>query len=163
MDYSEIRKLEKKYSKYVDIPWNESKLRMVGGCYEIIKEFYLNEFNIVLNNYETKKEFLFSPDIIEQESKEHNYTTIYSGTSDQDLSSSLLEFGDLLIMKLYLNPLSGGYSKAGTRYCNHCGICLGHDCMLHHPFQCNSSIEYLKGSGNWYLTNTELVIRLNSN
>ncbi|UNH61335.1 hypothetical protein SSZBM1_218 [Synechococcus phage S-SZBM1] len=149
-----------KWAKYTGIPWHDK--RALGGCYEIVRLFYQTEYDVELYDFTSEKKYLFRPEYIQSESERlGGLTTVYEGKEGETFDTSILKFGDVMIMRLYLDPLRGGYSAQGDgRLWNHAGIYLGDDYFLHHPYQCDSSIEDLQAEGKWYVPHTELVLRV---
>ncbi|BCV07498.1 MAG: hypothetical protein CM15mL1_2230 [Libanvirus sp.] len=85
---------------------------------------------------------------------------VYEG--DRDVPPPSLDdlmFGDMIVMKLYLNPLQGGYASKDGRMCNHSGIYLGHGYMLHHAWLDPSNIVDIKEVDSYLLRAVELVLR----
>ena len=158
LSYDEV---SQKWAKYTGIPWHD-KHAIRGGCYGIVRRFYRTEYNIELYDFTSQKKFLYRPEYIQSESERlGGISTVYEGSDGEVFDTSILEPGDVMIMRLFLDPLRGGYSAQGDgRLWNHSGIYLGDDYFLHHPYMCDSSIEDLQGSGSWYVPHTELVLRV---
>ena len=148
------------WKDYIGIPWWREK-KAIGGCYDIILKFYKEQFGMELFDYPSEKKYLFKPEYIEAESpRQGGSTVVYTGRNDESFDMNIMEFGDVMIMHLFIDPLGGGYRVDGKRLCNHIGIYLGEGWMLHHPYQCESDIVDLHDDNcSWYLTNTELVLR----
>ena len=60
-----------------------------------------------------------------------------------DVDFSDLEQDDILLFRLYVTPLGGGYSAPKGRAPNHGGVYLGNGYMLHHPYNGLSDIDDL--------------------
>lgn len=155
--YSEVWQ---KWAKYIGLPWHDK--RALGGCYEIVRLFYQTEYDIELYDFTSEKKFLFRPEYIQSESERlGGISAVYEGRDGEPFDTSILMPGDVMIMRLFLDPLRGGYSAQGDgRLWNHAGIYLGDNYMLHHPHMCDSSLEDLQMEGKWYINHTELVLRV---
>lgn len=144
-------------SGWLKRPW-PGKL---GGCYDIVREYYREYYDRELYDYAAERKFLFHAEYIEAEqARQGGFDTIYTGDVYDDCPISLLEEGDVMIMKLYYDRLEGGYSDKAGRTCNHCGIYVGDGYMLHHPMNQTSRISDLIEHESYFLQHTELVLRL---
>ena len=150
-----------KWESYMDLPWWNNK-QAIGGCYNIILKFYEEQYGIPLYDYPSEKKYFFKTDYIQNAAPVGN-TQIYKGNNMEPFDHTIMQEGDVMIMRLYIDPLRGGYRNAeGHRLCNHIGIYLEGGYMLHHPYQGYSRIEDLEGEGSMYLSYTELVLRKKS-
>ena len=61
---------------------------------------------------------------------------------------STLQVDDVILFRLYVNPLGGSYSAPRGAAPNHGGIYLGDGFMLHHPYNATSMIADLEKEGN---------------
>ena len=55
-----------------------------------------------------------------------------------------LQVDDVILFRLYVNPLGGSYSAPRGAAPNHGGIYLGDGFMLHHPYNSTSKIADLE-------------------
>lgn len=150
------------WGKYVGIPWYDKTA--LGGCYQIVRKFFQTEYDIELYDFVSEKKYLFRSEYIQEESERlGGITTVYQGKDSETFDPGIMLPGDVMIMRLYLNALQGGYSASGDGLVwNHAGIYLGDDYMLHHPFMCDSTIEDLRNDGSWYISHTELILRVSA-
>jgi len=148
------------WGKYVGVPWYDRKA--LGGCYQIVRKFFQTEYDVELYDFVSEKKYLFRPEYIQKQSELlGGLTTVYTGEEGKTFDTSILRVGDVMIMRLFLNALEGGYSASGDGLAwNHAGIYLGDDYMLHHPYMCDSTIEDLQADGSWYVEHTQLVLRV---
>ena len=149
------------YTGWVDRPWYKDKMK-VGDCYGICMEFYQKQFNLTLRDYpKLHRRALFDPSFIEDQAErlEDGVIHVYTGTCDSEPPPfSDLQYGDMMVMRLHLERLEGGYSSKQDRLCNHSGIYLGHGYMLHHAWLDPSKIVDLT-IHSFYHRMTELVLR----
>ncbi len=154
----EMRKI---YEPWVDRPWYKDKMK-VGDCYGICMEFYQKQFNLELTDYpKIYRRALFDPFFIEDQAErlEDGVIHVYCGTLDDPPPPfSDLQYGDMMVMRLHLERLQGGYSSKQDRLCNHSGIYLGHGYMLHHAWLDPSAIVDLT-IDTWYHNMTQIVLR----
>ena len=121
------------WKEWVGRPWPEShKDRGLGGCYQIVRDFYKTYYGRDLYDYPSQKKYLFKSEYIEEEQRRQGG---------------------------FYDRLQGGYSWKEGRTCNHCGIYLGDGFMLHHPAWETSRIADLVALQYW-ADNTEVVLRL---
>ncbi len=140
LDYFDIRE---KYQHLLGKRWTGNRL---FGCYEIIREWYKEYLGRDLIDFNARKVYQFTDDAI----NESDGTWIYKkdwGCDDGGIDLSILEKGDILLFKLYENPLGGGYSAPKNKAPNHGGVYLGNGFMLHHPYSGLSDIEDLLDTG----------------
>ena len=127
-----LEQMRKTYEQWVDRPWIKGKMT-VGDCYGICMEFYEKWFELNLRDYpKINKKALFMPEFIADQADrwEDGVIHVYEGDRDDPPpSQDDLQWGDMMVMKLYLNPLQGGYASKDGRMCNHSGIYLG--CLLY--------------------------------
>lgn len=160
-DRPTIDQMRDAWSSWVDRPWYKDKMK-VGDCYGICMEFYDKELGIELRDYpKIHRKALFDPEFIEDQAErlEDGVIHVYAGSCDSDPPPfSDLQYGDMLVMRLHLERLEGGYSSRRGRLCNHSGIYLGHGYMLHHAWLDPSEIVDLTQSV-WLYRSVELVLR----
>ena len=135
--------LRETYSHMLGKRWTGNRL---FGCYEIIREWYKEYLGRDLIDFNARKVYQFTDDAI----NESDGTWIYKkdwGCDDGGIDLSILEKGDILLFKLYENPLGGGYSTPKNKAPNHGGVYLGNGFMLHHPYNGLSDIEDLLDTG----------------
>jgi cell wall-associated NlpC family hydrolase len=149
------------WKEWVGRPWPEShKDRGLGGCYQIVRDFYKTYYGRDLYDYPSQRKYLFKSEYIEEEQRRQGgFETIYQGGIYDETPLDNLEVGDVMIMRLFYDRLQGGYSWKEGRTCNHCGIYLGDGFMLHHPAWETSRIADLVALQYW-ADNTEVVLRL---
>lgn len=125
----------------------------------MILKFYEEQYGIPLYDYPSEKKYYFKTDYIHSAAP-NGSTIIYQGNNQTSFDHHIMKEGDVIIMRLYIEPLQGGYRNAeGHRLCNHIGIYLEGGYMLHHPYQGQSTIIDLEGDGAMYLSYAELVLR----
>lgn len=114
-------------SRYVDIPYVEGK----HDCYGLLRNYYREEYGIVLTNYARPGDFAYSGlDLIYQYFKDEGFKTV-------DISLNLLERGDVLLIRIG--------NQCPT--VNHIGVSTGAGYFLHHVVDSPSREEVL--SPNW--------------
>ena len=151
-----------RWKSYMDLPWWKQK-QNIGGCYGVILKFYEEQYDIPLYDYPSEKKYYFKTDYIHAAAPGGS-TVIYQGNNMESFDHHIMKEGDVMIMRLYIAPLKGGYRNAeGHRLANHIGIYLEGGYMLHHPYQCNSTLVDLESDGKMYLSYTELVLRKKEN
>lgn len=164
MDYERpsMEMMRKTYCQWVDRPWIKEKMK-VGDCYGICMEFYEKFFDLNLRDYPNiNRKALFMPEFIADQADRWEDGVIHVYEGDRDVPPPSLDdlmFGDMIVMKLYLNPLQGGYASKDGRMCNHSGIYLGHGYMLHHAWLDPSNIVDIKEVDSYLLRAVELVLR----
>jgi hypothetical protein len=149
------------WKEWVDRPWPHShRDHGLGGCYQIVREFYEEFYGCQLFDYPAQRKYLFKSEYIEEEvQRQGGGITVYQGSVYDPTPLNEFELGDVMIMRLYLDRLEGGYSAKGDRTANHCGIYLGDGFMLHHPAYAVSQVTDLTRMPH-FADNTELVLRL---
>ena len=140
LDYFDIRE---KYEHLLGKRWTGNRL---FGCYEIIREWYKEYLGRDLIDFNARKVYQFTDDAINESDGEWIYRKDW-GCDDGGIDLSILEKGDILLFKLYENPLGGGYSTPKNKAPNHGGVYLGDGFMLHHPYNGLSDIEDLLDTG----------------
>lgn len=140
LDYFDIRE---KYEHLLGKRWTGNRL---FGCYEIIREWYKEYLGRDLIDFNARKVYQFTDDAINESDGEWIYRKDW-GCDDGGIDLSILEKGDILLFKLYENPLGGGYSTPKNKAPNHGGVYLGNGFMLHHPYNGLSDIEDLLDTG----------------
>jgi len=149
------------WKEWVGRPWPHShRDNGLGGCYQIVREFYDEFYGCQLFDYPSERKYLFKSEYIEEEQRRQGGgITVYQGTVYDPTPLIEFEVGDVMIMRLYVDRLEGGYSAKGDRTANHCGIYLGDGFMLHHPAYSSSQVTDLTRMTH-FADNTELVLRL---
>ena len=140
LDYFDIRE---KYEHLLGKRWTGNRL---FGCYEIIREYYKEYLGRDLIDFNARKVYQFTDDAINESDGEWIYRKDW-GCDDGGIDLSILQKGDILLFKLYENPLGGGYSTPKNKAPNHGGVYLGNGFMLHHPYNGLSDIEDLLDTG----------------
>ena len=140
LDYFDIRE---KYEHLLGKRWTGNRL---FGCYEIIREWYKEYLGRDLIDFNARKVYQFTDDAINESDGEWIYRKDW-GCDDGGIDLSILQKGDILLFKLYENPLGGGYSTPKNKAPNHGGVYLGNGFMLHHPYNGLSDIEDLLDTG----------------
>ena len=140
LDYFDIRE---KYEHLLGKRWTGNRL---FGCYEIIREWYKEYLGRDLIDFNARKVYQFTDDAINESDGKWIYRKDW-GCDDGGIDLSILEKGDILLFKLYENPLGGGYSTPKNKAPNHGGVYLGNGFMLHHPYNGLSDIEDLLDTG----------------
>lgn len=117
-NFIEINKDSIKYRKYIGIPFDINK----ENCFTLSQKFYLNEYNIKINNYFISEDwFEKNPNIIN-----NNYDK--EGFLPVELNK--IQIGDAIIFR---------FKNSGI----HIGIYIGSNMFLHHDRNKYSNIEYL--------------------
>ena len=149
------------WKEWVGRPWPHSHRDSgLGGCYQIVRDFYKDYYGKDLFDYPGQRKYLFKSEYIEEEQqRQGGFDTIYQGTVYDPTPLDEFEVGDVMIMRLYVDRLQGGYSAKGDRTANHCGIYLGDGYMLHHPAHEPSQVTDLTRHP-YFADNVELVLRL---
>ena len=149
------------WKEWVGRPWPESsRTGGLGGCYQIVREFYEYYYGRCLFDYPSQRKYLFKSEYIEEEvQRQGGGITVYQGSIYDDTPTDILEVGDVLIMRLFYDRLEGGYTWKEGKTCNHCGIYLGDGFMLHHPAHERSCVTDIIRQDYW-AQNIELVLRL---
>ena len=140
LDYFDIRE---KYEHLLGKRWTGNRL---FGCYEIIREYYKEFLGRDLIDFNARKVYQFTDDAINECDGKWIYRKDW-GCDDGGIDLSILQKGDILLFKLYENPLGGGYSTPKNKAPNHGGVYLGDGFMLHHPYSGLSDIEDLLDTG----------------
>ena len=140
LDYFDIRE---KYQHLLGKRWTGNRM---FGCYEIIREWYKEYLGRDLIDFNARKVYQFTDDAISESDGKWIYKKDW-GCDDGGIDLSILEKGDILLFKLYENPLGGGYSAPKNKAPNHGGVYLGNGFMLHHPYSGLSDIEDLLDTG----------------
>ena len=131
------------YAHLLGKRWTGNRL---FGCYEIIREYYKEFLGRDLVDFNARKVYQFTDDAINESDGKWIYRKDW-GCDDGGIDLSILEKGDILLFRLYENPLGGGYSAPKNRAPNHGGVYLGDGFMLHHPYNGLSDIEDLLDTG----------------
>jgi len=149
------------WKEWVGRPWPRAfKGKSLGGCYQIVREFYNHYYGRDLFDYPAQRKYLFQPQLIEEEvQRQGGAITVYKGSLWETTPIDNFEVGDVMIMRLFLDRLEGGYSWKEGKTCNHCGIYLGDGFMLHHPAHELSQVTDIIRQQYW-CDNTEVVLRL---
>ena len=135
--------LRETYSHMLGKRWTGNRL---FGCYEIIRDYYKEFLGRDLIDFNARKVYQFTDDAITESDGKWIYRKDW-GCDDGGIDLSILEKGDILLFRLYENPLGGGYSAPKNRAPNHGGVYLGDGFMLHHPYNGLSDIEDLLDTG----------------
>ena len=139
-DYLALRET---YAHMLGKRWTGNRL---FGCYEIIRDYYKEFLGRDLIDFNARKVYQFTDDAINESDGEWIYRKDW-GCDDGGIDLSILKKGDILLFKLYENPLGGGYSTPKNKAPNHGGVYLGDGFMLHHPYNGLSDIEDLLDTG----------------
>ena len=142
--------LRETYSHMLGKRWTGNRL---FGCYEIIRDYYKEFLGRDLIDFNARKVYQFTDDAINESDGKWIYRKDW-GCDDGGIDLSILEKGDILLFRLYENPLGGGYSAPKGRAPNHGGVYLGNGFMLHHPYRGQSQITDLKAPGNSFYMET---------
>ena len=151
----------KDWEEWCGRPWPASaRGRSLGGCYEIVREFYQEYYGVTLFDYPGQRKYLFEPQYIEEEcQRQGGAITVYKGDIYDPTPTDNLEIGDVMIMRLFYDRLEGGYTWKEGKTCNHCGIYVGDGFMLHHPAHETSRVTDIIRQDYW-AQNVEVVLRL---
>ena len=149
------------WKEWVGRPWPSAyRGKTLGGCYQIVRDFYKEFYGKDLFDYPGQRKYLFKSEYIEEEQqRQGGFDTVYQGTVYDPTPLIDFEVGDVMIMRLYLDRLEGGYSAKGDRSANHCGIYVGDGFILHQPGQEKSQITDLTRMPH-FADNTEVCLRL---
>ena len=131
------------YAHLLGKRWTGNRL---FGCYEIIRDYYREFLGRELIDFNARKVYAFTDDAINEEDGKWIYKKEW-GMDDGGVDFTILEKNDILLFRLYTNPLGGGYSAPKGRAPNHGGVYLGNGFMLHHPYGGLSDIEDLYDEG----------------
>ena len=149
------------WKEWVGRPWPSAyRGKTLGGCYQIVRDFYKDYYGKDLYDYPGQRKYLFKSEYIEEEQqRQGGFVTVYQGSVYDPTPLLDFEVGDVMIMRLYLDRLQGGYSAKGDRSANHCGIYLGDGFLLHQPGMEKSQITDLTRMPH-FADNTEVTLRL---
>ena len=149
------------WKEWVGRPWPSAyRGKTLGGCYQIVRDFYKDYYGKDLYDYPGQRKYLFKSEYIEEEQqRQGGFVTVYKGSVYDPTPLLDFEVGDVMIMRLYLDRLQGGYSAKGDRSANHCGIYLGDGFLLHQPGMEKSQITDLTRMPH-FADNTEVTLRL---
>lgn len=128
--------LRERYKHLLGHKWTGNRM---FGCYEIIRKYYREEYGRELADFNARKIYAFTKEAIEEEKAYWIYKKEWGG----DVDFSEMEQDDVLLFRLYVTPLGGGYSAPKGRAPNHGGVYLGNGFMLHHPYNGLSEIDDL--------------------
>lgn len=137
----EMIALREQYSDLIGIPWTG---RRIYGCYEIIRKYYKYIHDDDLPDFNARGIITFTDEAIAEGGAEKLWESEWG--EETDFSTVVAE--DVLLFRLYTNPLGGSYSAPRGRAPNHGGIYLGNGFMLHHPYDAMSQIADLERQGN---------------
>lgn len=128
--------LREEYKDLLDLPWTG---RRMYGCYEIIRKYFKWKHDSDLIDFNARGVITFSDDAIEEGGA---YKVMESEWGeDTDFTTLLTE--DIIMFKLYVNPLGGAYSAPRGGAPNHGAVYLGDGYMLHHPYNGKSRLDDL--------------------
>jgi|TARA_B100000085_G_C18548469_1_gene514872 hypothetical protein len=149
------------WKEWVGRPWPQAfRNRALGGCYQVVRDFYKHYYDRDLFDYPATRKYLFENHLIEEEvQRQGGAITVYKGTLWEPTPIEDMELGDVMIMRLFYDRLEGGYTWKEGKTCNHCGIYLGDGFMLHQPAHEKSQITDIIRQTYWG-DNTEVVLRL---
>lgn len=125
----EFLALTEEYDEILNLPWTGKRLY---GCYEIIRKYYMFRHGYELIDFNARKVTRFTDDAVNEQGASYVYR---SNWGDTELDISQLQQDDVLVFRLYTDPMGGGYStNAKHNIPNHGGVYLGNGWMLHHPY-----------------------------
>ena len=133
--------LREQYKDLLDLPWTG---RRIYGCYEIIRKYYKHMYDDDLPDFNARGIITFTDEAIEEGGAEKLWESEWGEVTDW----STLQVDDVILFRLYVNPLGGSYSAPRGAAPNHGGIYLGDGFMLHHPYNATSMIADLEKEGN---------------
>ena len=93
------------YAHLLGKRWTGNRL---FGCYEIIREYYKEFLGRDLVDFNARKVYQFTDDAINESDGKCIYRKDW-GCDDGGIDLSILEKNDILLFRLYENPLGGGY------------------------------------------------------
>lgn len=134
---SEWIALNEQWKDLLGLPWTG---RRIYGCYEIIRKYWEYTHGRQLIDFNSRGIISFSDEAIEEGGAEWTYKKEWG----DELDYTPLQFENILVFKLYTNPLGGSYSAPAGRAPNHGGVYLGNGFMLHHPYDDVSQLADLK-------------------
>ena len=141
--------LREQYKDLIGLPWTG---RRIYGCYEIIRKYFKYVHDEDLPDFNARGIITFTDEAIAEGGAEKLWESEWG--EETDFSTLLPE--DMILFRLYTNPLGGAYSAPRGRAPNHGGIYLGDGYMLHHPYDCTSMIVDLEKEGN-HIWNTSCI------
>lgn len=133
--------LREQYKDLLGLPWTG---RRIYGCYEIIRKYYKYKYDDDLPDFNARGIITFTDEAIEEGGAEKLWESEWGEVTDW----SGLQVDDVILFRLYVNPLGGSYSAPRGAAPNHGGIYLGDGFMLHHPYNSTSMIADLEKEGN---------------
>ena len=93
--------LRETYSHMLGKRWTGNRL---FGCYEIIRDYYREFLGRELIDFNARKVYAFTDDAINEEDGRWIYKKDW-GMDDGGIDLSILEKDDILLFRLYENPL----------------------------------------------------------
>ena len=115
--------LREEYKDLLGLPWTG---RRIYGCYEIIRKYWKHVHDDDLPDFNARGIITFTDEAIEEGGAEKLWESEWG--EETDFSTLLPE--DVILFRLYTNPLGGSYSAPRGRAPNHGGIYLGDGFML---------------------------------
>ncbi len=131
-----MRDLREEYKDLLGLPWTG---RRMFGCYEIIRKYYKWKYDNELIDFNARGVITFSDEAIE----EGGAYKVMDCEWGEETDFSVLLPEDVILFRLYVNPLGGSYSAPRGRAPNHGGVYLGDGYMLHHPYGSKSQLADL--------------------
>ena len=135
--YRELQKeqLDLEYEDLIGRPWPG---RRYPGCYDVIQKYVQTRLGRSLKSFSGLYTSFTDDAVAEEDGR-----WILRPEWGEEIDMTLLEKNDLLLFKIYNEPLGGGYADKSGRAPNHGAIYLGDGWMIHQLWKCNSEIVEL--------------------
>tara|TARA_B100000287_G_scaffold410505_1_gene438996 strand:- start:31077 stop:31559 length:483 start_codon:yes stop_codon:yes gene_type:complete len=135
--------LKLKFADLIDKPWPG---RRYPGCYDVLQKYYAKYYPTPrqLQDFSLKKIYSFKEEAINDEGGVWAWRSPWGDM----LNFDDMKEHDLMLFRVYTDPLYGSYSVPVDRAPNHGGVYLGDGFVLHQLYKKQSTVDDLLKRGN---------------
>ena len=143
-----LSELKNKFADLIDLPWSG---RRYPGCYDVIQKYFAKYHpdKRTLADFSALKIYSFNQAALDAENGVYAWKSAWGDMLDFEV----IQEHDLMLYRVYTDPLIGGYSVPVDRAPNHGAIYLGNGFILHQLYKETSEIcNITHGSYSLYQT-----------